>query len=99
MPSLHVAFACLVALFIALQLRSRWRSLLVLYPLAMAFTLVYCGEHYVLDLVAGVAYIAAVHLAVGRWEARRAARKAALAPVGEDSVEPSASEEEPAEVT
>ena len=32
MPSLHTAFATLVALFIGLQLRSRWRWLLVLYP-------------------------------------------------------------------
>ena len=32
----------------------RWRPLLVLYPLAMAFTLVYTGEHYVIDIVAGV---------------------------------------------
>ena len=50
MPSLHIAFATLVAIFVATRLRSRWRYLLVLYPVAMGFTLVYCGEHYVLDL-------------------------------------------------
>jgi membrane-associated phospholipid phosphatase len=76
MPSLHVAFACLVAIFIARQIRSRWRRLTVLYPVAMGFTLVYCGEHYVLDLVFGVLYVLAVHLAVSRWEARRTRRSA-----------------------
>ena len=43
-------------------------------PLAMGFTLVYCGEHYVLDLVAGVAYALAAHWLVSRWEDRRARR-------------------------
>ncbi len=42
----------------------------------MGFTLVYCGEHYVLDLVAGVVYALGVHLAlpVGGARARRRAR-------------------------
>jgi membrane-associated phospholipid phosphatase len=71
MPSLHTAFAVLVAIVIASRLRSRWRYLVALYPVAMGFTLVYTGEHYVLDLVAGVVYALAVHLALSRWEARR----------------------------
>ena len=77
MPSLHTAFATLVAIMIATRLRSRWRWLLALYPAAMGFTLVYCGEHYVLDLLAGVAYALVVHVAMNRWEARRAAQRAA----------------------
>jgi membrane-associated phospholipid phosphatase len=76
MPSLHVAFAALVALMIATRIRSGWRYLLALYPAAMGFTLVYCGEHYVLDLVAGVAYAYAVHLALNQWERRRRRRRA-----------------------
>jgi membrane-associated phospholipid phosphatase len=60
-----------VALMIATRIRSRWRYLLALYPAAMGFTLVYCGEHYVLDLVAGVAYAWIVHVALTRWERRR----------------------------
>ncbi len=74
MPSLHVAFATLVAIMIGTRMRSRWRYLLALYPAAMGFTLVYCGEHYVLDLVAGVIYALAVHLILNAWEARRRAR-------------------------
>jgi membrane-associated phospholipid phosphatase len=77
MPSLHTAFAVLVAIMIGTQLRSRWRYLLALYPAAMGFTLVYTGEHYVLDLVAGVLYALAAHWALTRWEARRAARAGA----------------------
>jgi hypothetical protein len=75
MPSLHVAFACLVAIFIMAKLRSRWRLLLLLYPLAMGTALVYLGEHYVVDLIAGVAYAAAVHFGMNAWERRRAARR------------------------
>jgi membrane-associated phospholipid phosphatase len=74
MPSLHIAFAVLVAITIGARLRSHWRWLLVLYPMAMGFTLVYCGEHYVLDLIFGVLYAVAVHLALNKWEARRARR-------------------------
>jgi membrane-associated phospholipid phosphatase len=71
MPSLHTAFATLVALFIAGRMASRWRALLALYPLAMGFALVYLGEHYVLDVVAGVGYALAVHWAVSVWEQGR----------------------------
>ncbi|WP_375475917.1 phosphatase PAP2 family protein [uncultured Jatrophihabitans sp.] len=73
MPSLHTAFSTLVALTIAGRLRSRLRWLLALYPLAMGFTLVYTGEHWVLDLVGGVGYALAAHAGMSRWEARRRA--------------------------
>jgi membrane-associated phospholipid phosphatase len=80
MPSLHVAFACLVAIFIGSKLRTRLRWLLALYPLAMGFALVYLGEHYVIDLLAGLAYALAAHYGMSAWERARAARRAA-APV------------------
>ena len=76
MPSLHVAFACLVAIFIASRMRRRWRWLLALYPLAMGFALVYLGEHYVIDLVVGFAYALAVHGGMNRWERWRDTRRA-----------------------
>ncbi len=75
MPSLHLALAVLIAIMVGTRLRSRWRFLLALYPAAMGFTLVYCGEHYVLDLIAGVAYALAVHYGMNAWEARRRARR------------------------
>ncbi len=71
MPSLHVAFATLAAGFGCLRLRSGWRWLLLLYPLAMCFALVYSGEHYVTDAVAGAAYAVVVLLVWSRIAARR----------------------------
>jgi disulfide bond formation protein DsbB len=82
MPSLHCALAVLAALTIAARLRSRWRYLLALYPVAMGFTLVYTGEHYVLDLLVGLAYALIVHWGVCRWEARRARRSGRSADEG-----------------
>jgi membrane-associated phospholipid phosphatase len=78
MPSLHTAFAVLAAIAIGTGVRSRWRWLLALYPAAMGFTLVYCGEHYVLDVVFGAIYALAVHYAVRTWEVRRDHRRAEM---------------------
>jgi len=74
MPSLHIAFAVLVALVLGGMLRSRWRYLLALYPVAMGLALVYTGEHYVVDLLAGAFYAVVVHLALNRWDRWRAVR-------------------------
>ena len=43
--------------------------------MAMGFALVYLGEHYVVDLVAGIVYALAVHVGMNRWERRRAVRE------------------------
>jgi membrane-associated phospholipid phosphatase len=53
MPSLHAGVALLVALYAMSRSRSPWRWLLLLYPLAMGFLLVYYAEHYVVDIAAG----------------------------------------------
>ncbi len=54
-PSLHAAYTLLITLF--LWRAARWaRPLLALYPLAMAFALVYTAEHYVVDILLGWAY-------------------------------------------
>jgi membrane-associated phospholipid phosphatase len=80
MPSLHTAFATLIALFAISHLRSSWRWLAILYPTAMGLSLVYLGEHYVVDLLAGVVYALAVHWAITAWTRRRAAR-ASMRPI------------------
>jgi membrane-associated phospholipid phosphatase len=49
---------------------------------------VYCGEHYILDLLAGVVYALVVHLALNRWEAHRAQRRAAAEPLAEPAETP-----------
>jgi membrane-associated phospholipid phosphatase len=74
MPSLHAAFALLFSLYVW-QLVPRWlRPLLVLYPLAMTFALVYSGEHYLVDCVVGWVYavfaFASVKYAYARAERR-----------------------------
>ena len=73
MPSLHCGIACLVALYGISRLRTPYRWLLLLYPLAMALALTYFAEHYVVDAIAGCALAGLVMVVVGRWERRRAA--------------------------
>lgn len=59
MPSLHAAFALFAVAFFARRVRRRWLPLLAAYPVAMAVTLVYTGEHWAIDVLAGWAYAAA----------------------------------------
>jgi hypothetical protein len=74
MPSLHAAYPTLLLLFFWERARPRLRAILVLYVLAMAFTLVYTGEHFVIDEFVGWTY-ALVTFTVGsrlldRWTSR-----------------------------
>jgi membrane-associated phospholipid phosphatase len=69
-PSLHAGFTLLIVLFLTQRLRSRARHLLWLYPLAMAFALVYGAEHYVTDVLLGWLYAVAAYAAV-TWVIRR----------------------------
>jgi membrane-associated phospholipid phosphatase len=52
-PSLHEGMTVLVAIMLWRSVPRVLRPLLAAYPLVMAFALVYTGEHYVIDLVAG----------------------------------------------
>ncbi|WP_122818548.1 phosphatase PAP2 family protein [Nocardioides pantholopis] len=71
MPSLHAGFAFLIAFYAIWRLQTRWRWLLLAYPLAMSTALVYFAEHYVIDAVAGAAAALAA-IALGTlWERRR----------------------------
>jgi hypothetical protein len=74
-PSLHTAFALLIAITVWPS-TPRWlRPVVAVYPLAMAFSLVYTGEHYVFDVVLGWLYtlaaVAAGRAVLGWWSARR----------------------------
>lgn len=53
MPSLHAGAALLVVLFLWPSVGRAARTALTAYALAMALVLVYTGEHYVVDVVAG----------------------------------------------
>lgn len=70
MPSLHTGIAALVAFWAISRLRSPWRWLLLLYPVAMGVALCYFGEHYVIDEIAGVA-VAGVVMLAWAWRDRR----------------------------
>lgn len=93
MPSLHAAYpAMLLAVFWRSSRRAR--ALVAAYALAMAFTLVYSGEHFVTDVLAGWALVA-VACGMVAPGARLAARRPRVSPL------PHASrlvEEEPAAV-
>jgi membrane-associated phospholipid phosphatase len=70
MPSLHAAYPFMLMLFF--WSAGRWvRIALGAYTLAMAFTLVYGGEHFVTDILAGWALALAVHGILRAWQARK----------------------------
>jgi hypothetical protein len=81
LPSLHTAFAALVALTLWERVRSRAvRVLVALYPLSMGLVLVYGAEHYVVDVLAGLGYLAAAVVLQ-----RRLARRWATLPPSDPS--------------
>ena len=73
-PSLHEGLTVFIALFFWRSAPAWLRPLLVAYPLAMGFALVYSAEHYVADLVLGALYAVVVYLALTRL-ARRFERR------------------------
>jgi membrane-associated phospholipid phosphatase len=79
-PSLHAATALLIAM-IFWSHTVRWRWLLVVYPLAMAVSLVYLGEHYVSDILLGWLYAVLVFVFGGRLYDRWTARGPGVPPM------------------
>lgn len=70
MPSLHAAIPMMLLLFFWPLARRVGRTVLVAYALLMALTLVYTGEHYVLDVAVGWCYAAVVVLGLRRLTGR-----------------------------
>jgi inositol phosphorylceramide synthase catalytic subunit len=56
MPSLHCAYACLVALEGWAVFRPPWRAASVGFFVLMCFSAVYLDHHWVLDAMAGITY-------------------------------------------
>jgi membrane-associated phospholipid phosphatase len=80
MPSLHGAYALIVVVFFFPWIRRWWiKALLLLFPLAMALSLVYFAEHYVADVLAGWALVGLSFLFWGWFERRARERRAAAA--------------------
>lgn len=78
-PSLHTAFAVLIAVWFwpRVPVKQRWwlRPFLVAYPIVMLAVLVYSGEHYVIDGIVGAIYVFGVLWALRVWDRWRARRK------------------------
>jgi hypothetical protein len=84
MPSLHGGYPMLICLFFWKGSSRRKKVLLAAYPICMAFSLVYTGEHFVTDIFVGWIYAAAVMYfgskLLDRWEARRLRKKLGALP-------------------
>ena len=81
MPSLHIAWAAWCTIALSRISRRRWvRALAVLYPCTTAVAVLATGNHFLLDIVGGLAAIAVAVLAVGTPEriARRGWRLPSL---------------------
>jgi membrane-associated phospholipid phosphatase len=70
-PSLHAGYTALVGWALWPSFRRVGRTVLLLYPLLMAFTLVVSGEHYLVDIFIGWAYAAVVIVVWDRIEKKR----------------------------
>jgi membrane-associated phospholipid phosphatase len=75
MPSLHAAFPMLMTCLFWHK-GWRWRIPFLTYALAMGFSLVYLGEHWVIDILVGYVYAIGTYLAVSWFWRRREARAA-----------------------
>lgn len=70
MPSLHAAFALLVVVFFWRQMPVWFRGVALILPASMALCLVYFGEHYVSDILAGWLYVGLAMWVARKWEMR-----------------------------
>jgi membrane-associated phospholipid phosphatase len=74
-PSLHAAYTMLITLFLWPRVTRRWRPLLVAYPIGMGLSLVYLGEHYLIDILLGWTYAAGAVYVVDWYAERRRQRR------------------------
>jgi membrane-associated phospholipid phosphatase len=86
-PSLHAAYTMMICLFLWPRVNRRWRPLLVAYPIGMGLSLIYLGEHYLIDILLGWVYAAVTVYAVNwgfeRWGKRFEQAAQAERPVAE----------------
>ena len=75
MPSLHMAWAVWTALVVWRMLPSRWwRNLAWLYPAMTAYAVIATGNHFLLDVIAGIADLI-LSMMIADWWQRRQARR------------------------
>lgn len=96
MPSVHIAWAALVALFIIVSAGTAWRWLALIYPVMTMWVVVVTGNHFIMD---GAVALALLAVAVGitlLFPSQRPRRALALLPGGKGSVDSqSSSQREP----
>ena len=78
MPSLHIAWAAMVALLVVVCGRGAWRWLAIAYPVATLWVVVVTGNHFILD---GLVAVALLGVAVGVTWAFPSQRPRRFAPV------------------
>jgi len=67
MPSLHAAFPTLMTL-LCFRLFGKWGLLMLGYFATVVFAIVYLGEHYVVDVLAGVVLALVGYLVAFEWQ-------------------------------
>ena len=66
LPSLHVAWPMFTSLFLIKKFKQRYSYLLLIIPLAIGFSVVLTGEHFLLDVIAGYLLAFAVFIPSNR---------------------------------
>lgn len=56
MPSLHAAYATLFFIFVLKLFGKKWAAVAAIYPLLIFIGTVYMGEHYAIDIIAGIVF-------------------------------------------
>ena len=67
MPSLHAAVSTLFSIFVFKLYGRRWGLVSLLYPIMIYIGVVYEGEHYVFDVIAGIAYAVVIVALCMSW--------------------------------
>ena len=75
MPSLHSGMALLVALWFFRNCKPWIRIAALAFPVAMLTALVYFGEHFIIDGLAGWAVVLLAWFLANKWEERTARKK------------------------
>lgn len=65
-PSLHAAWATLVAIFVYKLFGKKWGLLAAVYPLIIYVGTIYQGEHYAFDAILGIVYAVVAYLLTPR---------------------------------
>jgi membrane-associated phospholipid phosphatase len=80
MPSLHASFALIVPAFFLPWIRPKWlKGLVLIFPVMMLTSLVYLGEHWVIDGLVGWTITGGAFLFWNRMERRTRVRRSASA--------------------